>query len=83
MTAHIIGGLTVDLHDGPIRTEYSRSHFDGKPTARLVIGQGSDSIAIAVSSSPAETLDQLLEAVSELRAWTATQQLVKRLPEVA
>lgn len=83
MTAHITGGVTVDLNDGPIRTEYSRSHFDGKPTARLVIGTGGDSVGIAVTSSPMEMLDQLLEAVSELRAWTATQQLVKHLPEVA
>ncbi|MFD8008143.1 hypothetical protein [Streptomyces mirabilis] len=82
MTTRIIGGITVDLSDGPIRTEYSRG-FNGKPTARLVIGEGSDSIGIAVSSSPAETLAQLQEAVAELAAWSARMESIKALPEVA
>jgi ABC-type amino acid transport substrate-binding protein len=81
--AEIYGGLTVDLNDGPIRTEYGRSTVDGKPLARLVIGEGSESLAIAVSKSNPETLAQLQEAVSELRAWVTLQERVKSLPEVA
>lgn len=82
MTTRIIGGITVDLDDGPIRTEYSRG-FDGRPTARLVIGEDRDSVAIAVSSSPAETLAELEAAVAELRVWAALQDRLKTLPEVA
>ncbi|MFE4818539.1 hypothetical protein ACFRFU_19330 [Streptomyces sp. NPDC056704] len=82
MTSRIIGGITVDLSDGPIRTEYSRG-FDGKPSARLVIGDDMNGIGIAVSSSPAETLAQLQEAVAELAAWSARMESLKALPEVA
>lgn len=82
MTTRIVGGITVDLDDGPIRTEYSRG-FDGKPTARLVIGEDRDSVAIAVSSSPAETLAELEAAVAELRAWSARMETLRALPEVA
>ena len=82
MTAKLTGGLTFVLDDGPVRTEYSRG-WDGKPTARLVLGDGPDNIAIAVSDSPAETLAQLQEAVSELRAWVTLQERMKHLPEVA
>jgi len=83
MTSRIVGGITVDLSDGPVRTEYSRSSFDGKQTARLVIGEDSDSIAIAVSSSPGTTLAELEEAVAELRAWVTRQERLAALPEVA
>lgn len=82
MTARISGGITINLDTGPVRTEYSRG-WDGKPTARLVIGEGTDSIGIAVSSSPAATLDQLQAAVAELAAWVARMESIKALPEVA
>lgn len=82
MTSRIIGGITFALNDGPVRTEYSRG-FDGKPTGRLILGEGRDEVAIAVTDSPAETLALLEEAVSELRAWVALQERVKHLPEVA
>jgi hypothetical protein len=77
MTAQIISGVTVDLDDGPIRTEYSRSHYDGKPTARLIIGDVGQSIGIAVSNSNPETMRQLLEAVTELAAWVERQNAPK------
>jgi hypothetical protein len=80
--ADIYGGITVDLNDGPIRTQYSRD-VSGKPLGRLVIGDGSETIAITVSQSTPETLAQLQEAVSELRAWVTLQDRVKSLPEVA
>jgi hypothetical protein len=82
VTSRIVGGVTVALNDGPIRTEYSRS-FDGMPTARLVIGAGSDSIALTVSSSSTETLAQLQEKVAELAAWVQRMESLKALPEVA
>jgi hypothetical protein len=80
--ADIYGGITVDLNDGPVRTQYSRD-MDSKPLGRLVIGDGSETIAITVSQSTPEMLAQLQEAVSELRAWVALQDRVKHLPEVA
>lgn len=82
MNARIIGGITGALNDGPVRTKYGRG-FDGKPTAQLVIGKDSDSIAISVTDSPAETLALLEEKVAELRAWVALQEQVKNLPELA
>jgi len=81
--ADIYGGITVDLNDGPIRTEYSRDTFDGKPTARLVLGEGTQSIALSVTLSPVEILAELQEAVAELAAWVQRQEQIKSLPEVA
>lgn len=80
--SEIYGGLTVNLNDGPIRTEYSRG-WDGKPLARLVIGEAWESIGIAVSQSTPETIAQLQEAVAELAAWVELQQKLHSLPEVA
>lgn len=72
MSAQLYGPIALDLSDGPIRTEYSRG-WDGKPTARLVLGDGTQSIAISVSDSPAETLARLEAAVAELAAWQQRQ----------
>lgn len=83
MSTRIIGGITVDLDDGPIRTKYGRGEYDGKQTAWLLIGEGSDEVAITVAGSPAETLAKLQDAVSELRVWAALQERLKYLPEVA
>ncbi|MER5843264.1 hypothetical protein ABT099_23790 [Streptomyces prasinus] len=82
MSADIYGGITVDLNDGPVRCEYDRG-FDGKPSARLVIGEPGKSIAITVSNSTPATVEELLEAVSRLAAWTRRQEQIKTLPEVA
>ncbi|MBL3664445.1 hypothetical protein JL475_00095 [Streptomyces sp. M2CJ-2] len=76
MSADIYGGITVDLNDAPIRTEYDRS-YDGKPLARLVIGEDNASIAITVSNSSPETVAQLAEAAAQLAAWTQRQTLRK------
>lgn len=81
MTARIIGGVTVDLNDGPIRTGYSRD-ADGKQRAVLIIGTGSNEIGITVTGSSPDLLAQLEIAASELRAWLTLQQLT-HLPEVA
>ena len=82
MTADIYGGITVDLNDGPVRCEYSRG-FDGKPSARLIIGEPGKSIAITVSNSTPATVAELLEAVTRLATWSQMQEQVKHLPEVA
>ena len=74
MTAQLYGPISLDLADGPVRTDYSRG-FDGKPTARLIIGEGTQSVAISVTKSPAEMLAQLQEAAAELAAWVQRQNL--------
>lgn len=82
MTAHIIGGLTVDLDDGPVRTRYDRD-TDGKQRATLIIGEGSGAIGITVTSSTPELLDLLADRVAELRDWAIRQEHIANLPEVA
>lgn len=82
MSAQIYGGITVDLNDGPIRTEYNRG-IDGKPRARLVIGTAGESVGISVTNSSIDTIAELEEAVAELKAWALRQEQLKTLPEVA
>lgn len=72
MTAQLYGPIALDLADGPIRTDYSRG-FDGKPTARLILGEGTQSVAISVTQSTLATLDQMEAAVAELKAWVQRQ----------
>jgi hypothetical protein len=74
MSADIYGGITVDLNDAPIRTEYDRD-LAGRQMARLVIGEPGKSIAITVTNSSPDTVDQLAEAVAQLAAWTKRQTL--------
>ena len=74
MSADIYGGITVALNDAPIRTEYDHG-IDGRPMARLVIGEPGKSIAITVTNSSPDTVDQLAEAVAQLAAWTKRQAL--------
>lgn len=73
MTAQLYGGIALDLLDGPIRTKYFRSGFDGKPSAQLILGEGTQSIAISVTRCTPETLDELEAAVAELKAWVQRQ----------
>jgi hypothetical protein len=80
--AEIYGGITVNLNDGPIRTQYDRA-IDGKPMARLVIGEAWESVGIAVSQSTPDTLAELEAAVAELKAWVQRQEMLRSLPEVA
>lgn len=71
--AQMYGGINFDLNDGPIRTKHFRA-IEGKPCAQLVIGEAGQSVAISVSQSTSDTLDQLAEAVAELQAWVKRQQ---------
>jgi hypothetical protein len=82
VTAQLYGGISLDLLDGPIRTEYSTG-VDGKRTARLVLGQGTQSIAVSCTRTTPAMLDELAEAVAELKAWVQRQQELNALPEVA
>ncbi len=82
MSAQIYGGITVDLNDGPIRTEYNRG-IDGKLRARLVIGEAWEGVGISVTNSSIDTIAELEEAVAELKAWVKRQEQLKTLPEVA
>ncbi|WP_420032314.1 hypothetical protein ACN2WE_05475 [Streptomyces sp. cg28] len=82
MTARLMSGLTYDLSDGPIRTEYSRD-VDGKQTARLILGEGVNELGISVTLSPAKLRAQLIEAVAELDAEMSHQERLQQLPEVA
>lgn len=75
MTAQFYGGIALDLIDGPIRTKYSRNGFDGKPAAQLVLGEGTQSIAVSVTRSTVDTLDELETAVAELKAWVQRQNM--------
>ena len=68
MTAQFYGGIALDLLDGPVRTEYSTG-VDGKRTARLILGEGTQSIAVSVTRSTPEMLAELAESVAELQAW--------------
>jgi hypothetical protein len=83
VTAQFYGGVSLDLLDGPVRTEYSRSDFDGKLTARLILGEGTQSIAVSVTRSTPAMLAELQEAVAELAAWVKRQEQLRSLPEVA
>lgn len=74
MPAQLYGPIAIDLNDGPVRADYSRG-FDGKQTARLIVGEGTQSIAISVTNASPEALAKLQEAVAELAAWTQRQNL--------
>lgn len=74
MSADIYGGINVDLNDAPIRCEYDHG-IDGKQMARLVIGEPGKSLAISVTNSSPDTVDQLAEAVARLAAWTKRQNI--------
>lgn len=83
MSAQLYGGIALDLMDGPVRTKYFRTEFDGKQSAQLVLGEGTQSIAVSVTRCPVETIAELETAVAELKAWVQRQEQLKSLPEVA
>ncbi|GHC38547.1 hypothetical protein GCM10010348_77390 [Streptomyces anthocyanicus] len=82
MSARLYGPINLDLADGPIRVDTSRG-ADGRQQARLVFGDLTQAVAIAVTNCPAETLQQLQEAVAQLIALQQTQARLATLPEVA
>lgn len=83
MSARIIGGLTFDLDDGPVSAKCVASSIDGRPTAWLVLGDGSDKVEIRLTDTPDETLAQLEAAVTKIRTELARQKRLAALPEVA
>jgi hypothetical protein len=74
MSAQLYGPIALDLGDGPVAATYGRDE-DGRPFARLVFGEGSQTVAISVTRTPDDTLTQLQEAVAQLAAWTKRQTL--------
>lgn len=74
MSAQLYGPIALDLGDGPVAATYGRDD-DGRPFARLVLGEGSQQVAISLTRTPAGTLTQLAEAVAQLAAWTKRQNL--------
>lgn len=80
--AQLYGPIRLDLNDGPVAATYGRD-INGKPTALLVIGDGTEAVAISVTNASPEAIDQLQEAVAELAAWTQRQTMLRGLPEVA
>ncbi|NUP38945.1 MAG: hypothetical protein HOY76_18500 [Streptomyces sp.] len=82
MNSKLYGPVAVDLNDGPVDIQYGHD-LDGKPTARLVIGDLGQSIAISVTTANPDTVAELEAKVAELAAWTQRQQEIRSLPEVA
>jgi hypothetical protein len=84
VTAHIIGGLLYDLDDQPVRTEFGRSSFDGTPHQRLVLGDsvGSDTLAISLTTTSPERIDELIEALHRIRDDKVRHQ-AQQIPAVA
>lgn len=74
MSAQLYGPIALDLADGPVAATYGRDE-DGRPFARLVFGEGSQTVAVSVTRTPHDTLTQLAEAVAQLAAWTKRQNL--------
>jgi hypothetical protein len=82
VSAQLYGPVCIDLNDGPVTADYSRG-FDGKPTARLIVGEGTQSIAVSITNATPDAIDQLQEAVAQLAAWTKRMSQLQSLPEVA
>lgn len=74
MTAQLYGPIAIGLNDGPVTADYSRG-FDGKPTARLIVGVGTQSIAVSVTDATPDAIAELQEKVAELAAWVQRQAL--------
>lgn len=83
MTAHFIGGLLYDLDDSPVRVDTGRSPFDGTPQQRLVLSEGSSELAITLTTTTVERIDELIEALHRIRDTKTSQALINSLPEVA
>ncbi|MGW9397255.1 hypothetical protein [Streptomyces sp. NPDC055642] len=72
MSARLYGPIALDLADGPVAATYGRDD-EGRPFARLVLGEGSQTVAISVTRTPAGTLTQLQEAIAQLAVWQQRQ----------
>jgi len=83
MTARLYGPVAIDLDDGPIRIEYGTNPVDGTPTARLVIGDLTQSIAISVTTAHPDAVVELAVKAGELSDWMLRQKRFADLPEVA
>lgn len=84
MTARIIGGLLYDLDDKPVSSTVGQGYGD-QPTQQIVFGreQGSDELAISLSTTSVERIDELIDALRYIRDVKIRQAQIKQLPEVA
>lgn len=83
MTARLYGPVAIDLDDGPIRVEYGIDPMNGAPTARLVIGDLTQSIAISITTATPDAVAELAAKAGELADWALRQKRFADLPEVA
>ena len=60
-----------------------QQEMEGTPTARLIIGEGVGGVAICVTGSPADTLDELAEQVARLAAWVRRHSIDTPAKQVA
>jgi hypothetical protein len=77
--AQLYGPISLDLQDGPIEVKVGLDG-EGRPFARLVLGDLTQAVAISVTNSNPDTLADLASAVAELAAWT---QRASKLKQVA
>ncbi|MFE0794687.1 hypothetical protein [Streptomyces mutabilis] len=82
MSASLYGPIALDLADGPVSVRMGLDS-EGRPFARLILGEGSDQVAISVSNSDPATLADLKSATAELADWGQRAQQLAALPEVA
>ncbi|KOU59903.1 hypothetical protein ADK57_32045 [Streptomyces sp. MMG1533] len=82
MTAQLYGPINLDLNDGPIEVKIGLDG-QGRPFARLVLGDLTQAVAISVTNSNPETLADLQSAVAELASWVQQAQKLHGLPAVA
>lgn len=82
MSAHLYGPIALDLADGPVRVRMGLDS-EGRPFARLILGDGSQQVAISVTNSDLTTLADLKSAAAELADWGQRANQIAALPEVA
>ena len=63
--AHIVGGVCVDLAEGPARTSYGRDP-NGRPFAHILIGPD---LALSVTYASRQAITELRETLDEVLAW--------------
>lgn len=72
MSAYLYGPISLDLGDGPVAATYGFDE-DGRRFARLVLGEGSQQIAVSLTRTPAGTLTHLQEAIAQVAVWQQRQ----------
>ncbi|MFD5221455.1 hypothetical protein ACFWMH_27820 [Streptomyces tendae] len=82
MSASLYGPIVLDLKDGPVSVRMGLDS-EGRPFARLILGEGSQQVAISVTNCDLATLADLRSAAAELADWGQRANRLASLPEVA